>query len=77
MPFAGRRVRKIGEPDDVDENCLPFAETIEDAVRLRTLVRAYLIVSQLSALGIMDRIELIRSEWHSRKGNLLLANLLS
>jgi hypothetical protein len=45
MPFAIRRVRKIGEPNDVDENCLTLAETREDAVRLRTSGRAYLIVS--------------------------------
>ena len=37
----------------------------------------YLIVSELSALGLMDRIGWIRGEWHSRKDNLLLANLLS
>jgi len=37
----------------------------------------YLIVSELSALGLMDRIRCIRGEWHSRKDNLLLANLLA
>jgi hypothetical protein len=37
----------------------------------------YLIVSELSALALMDRVGWIRGEWHSRKDNLLLANLLS
>jgi predicted Mrr-cat superfamily restriction endonuclease len=35
-----------------------------------------MIVSELSAQGLMDRIGWIRGEWHSRKDNLLLANLL-
>jgi len=36
----------------------------------------YLIISELSALGLMDRVGWLRSEWHSRKDNLLLANCL-
>ncbi len=36
----------------------------------------YLIISELSALGHMDRVGWIRGEWHSRKDNLLLANFL-
>jgi len=36
-----------------------------------------IIVSTLSASGLMDRIRCIRGEWHSRKDNLLLANLLA
>jgi hypothetical protein len=35
-----------------------------------------LIISELSALGLMDRIGWFRGEWHSRKDNLLLANPL-
>jgi len=34
-------------------------------------------LSELSASGQTDRIGWIRREWHSRKDNLLLANLLS
>ena len=37
----------------------------------------YLIVSELSALVVIDGIGWIRREWHNRKDNLLLANLLS
>jgi hypothetical protein len=36
----------------------------------------YLIISELSALGLMDRIGWLRSECNSRKDNLLLANPL-
>jgi hypothetical protein len=36
-----------------------------------------LIVSKLSALGLLNRIGKSRGMWHSRKDNLLLVNLLS
>jgi hypothetical protein len=36
----------------------------------------YVIVSELSALGLMDRIDWIQGEWRSRKNNLLLEKLL-
>jgi hypothetical protein len=36
----------------------------------------YLIISELSALCLLNRIGVIRGEWHSRKDNLLLANNL-
>ena len=48
-----------------------------DLLKLDCEGAEYLIVSEFSALGIMDRIGWIRGEWHSRKDNLLLANLLS
>jgi len=48
-----------------------------DLLKLDCEGAEYLIVSDFSALGIMDRIGWIRGEWHSRKDNLLLANLLS
>jgi hypothetical protein len=47
-----------------------------DLIKLDCEGAEYLIVSELSALGLMDRIGWIRGEWHSRKDNLLLANLL-
>jgi len=47
-----------------------------DLLKLDCEGAEYLIVSELSALGLMDRIGWIRGEWHSRKDNLLLANLL-
>ncbi|MEY2611377.1 MAG: hypothetical protein RL069_188 [Planctomycetota bacterium] len=47
-----------------------------DLIKLDCEVAEYLIISDLSALGLMNRIGWIRSEWHSRKGNLLFANLL-
>ena len=48
-----------------------------DLIKLDCEGAEYLIVSELSALGLMDRIGWIRGEWHCRKDNLLLANLLS
>jgi hypothetical protein len=48
-----------------------------DLIKLDCEGAEYLIISELSALGLMDRIGWIRGEWHSRKDNLLLANLLS
>ena len=47
-----------------------------DLLKLDCEGAEYLIVSELSALGLMDRVGWIRGEWHSRKDNLLLANLL-
>ena len=47
-----------------------------DLIKLDCEGAEYLIISELSALGLMDRIGWIRGEWHSRKDNLLLANLL-
>jgi hypothetical protein len=47
-----------------------------DLIKLDCEGAEYLIVTELSALGLMDRIGWIRGEWHSRKDNLLLANLL-
>jgi FkbM family methyltransferase len=48
-----------------------------DLIKLDCEGAEYLIIAELSALGLMDRIGWIRGEWHSRKDNLLLANLLS
>lgn len=48
-----------------------------DLLKLDCEGAEYLIVSELSALGLMDRIGWIRGEWHSRKDNLLLANFLN
>ena len=48
-----------------------------DLIKLDCEGAEYLIISELSALGLMDRIGWIRGEWHSRKDNILLANLLS
>jgi hypothetical protein len=48
-----------------------------DLLKLDCEGAEYLIVSELSALGLLDRIGWIRGEWHSRKDNLLLANCLS
>jgi FkbM family methyltransferase len=48
-----------------------------DLLKLDCEGAEYLIASEFSALGIMDRIGWIRGEWHSRKYNLLLANSLS
>ena len=47
-----------------------------DLIKLDCEGAEYLIVSEISALGLMDRIGWIRGKWHSRKNNLLLANLL-
>ena len=47
-----------------------------DLIKLDCEGAEYLIISELSALGLMDRIGWIRGEWHCRKDNLLLANLL-
>jgi FkbM family methyltransferase len=47
-----------------------------DLLKLDCEGAEYLIISDLSALGLMDRIGWIRGEWHSRNNNLLLANLL-
>ena len=47
-----------------------------DLLKLDCEGAEYLIISELSALGLMDRIGWIRGEWHSRKDNLLLANCL-
>jgi FkbM family methyltransferase len=47
-----------------------------DLLKLDCEGAEYLIVTELSALGLMDRIGWIRGEWHSRKDNLLLANFL-
>jgi hypothetical protein len=46
-----------------------------DLIKLDCEGAEYLIISECSALGLMDRIGWIRGEWHSRKDNLLLANL--
>ena len=48
-----------------------------DLLKLDCEGAEYMIISEFSALGIMDRIRWIRGEWHSRKDNLLLANCLS
>jgi hypothetical protein len=48
-----------------------------DLIKLDCEGVEYLIVSELSALGVIDGIGWIRREWHNRKDNLLLANLLS
>jgi hypothetical protein len=48
-----------------------------DLLKLDCEGAEYLIISELAALGLMDRIGWIRGEWHSRKDNLLLANFLS
>jgi len=47
-----------------------------DLIKLDCEGAEYLIVSEISALGLKDRIGWIRGEWHSRRDNLLLANLL-
>jgi hypothetical protein len=47
-----------------------------DLIKLDCEGAEYLIISELSVLGLMNRIGWIRSEWHSRKDNLLLANNL-
>jgi len=47
-----------------------------DLLKLDCEGAEYLIISEFSALGLMDRIGWIRGEWHSRKDNLLLANCL-
>ncbi|MEY4565071.1 MAG: hypothetical protein RLY14_41 [Planctomycetota bacterium] len=47
-----------------------------DLLKLDCEGAEYLIVSELSALGLMNRIGWIRGEWHSRKDNLQLANCL-
>ena len=47
-----------------------------DLLKLDCEGAEYLIVSEFSALGLMDRVGWIRGEWHSRKDNLLLANCL-
>jgi hypothetical protein len=46
-----------------------------DLIKLAWEGAEYLVISELSARGLMDRIGWIRGEWHSRKDNLLLANL--
>jgi hypothetical protein len=48
-----------------------------DLIKLDCGGADYLIVSKISASGLMDRIRCIRGEWHNRKDNLLLANLPS
>ena len=48
-----------------------------DLIKLDCEGVEYLIVSELSALVVIDGIGWIRREWHNRKDNLLLANLLS
>ncbi len=48
-----------------------------DLIKLNCEGAEYSIISELTALRLMDRIGWIRGEWHSRKDNLLLANLLS
>jgi hypothetical protein len=47
-----------------------------DLLKLDCEGAEYLIVSEFSALGLMDRIGWIRGEWHSRKDNVLLGNCL-
>jgi len=46
-----------------------------DLIKLDCEGAEYQIISELLALGLMDRIGWISGEWHSRKGNLRLANL--
>ena len=48
-----------------------------DLIKLDCEGAEYLIVSELSALGLMNRIGWIPGEWLSRRDNLLLANVLS
>ena len=48
-----------------------------DLIKLDCEGAERIIVSKLSASGLIDRIRCIRGEWHSRKDNLLLANVLS
>jgi FkbM family methyltransferase len=48
-----------------------------DLLKLDCEGAEYLIISELSALGLMDRVGWIRGEWHSRKDNALLAGFLS
>ena len=47
-----------------------------DLIKLDCEGAEYLIVSELSALGLMNRIGWIRGEWHSRKDNVLLGKCL-
>ena len=47
-----------------------------DLLKLDCEGAEYLIVSEFSASGTMDRIGWIRGEWHSRKDNVLLGNCL-
>jgi hypothetical protein len=47
-----------------------------DLIKLAWEGAEYLIISELSARGLMDRIGVIRGEWHSRKDKLPIANLL-
>jgi hypothetical protein len=51
-----------------------FGIDVVDLIKLDCEGAEYLIISELSVLGLMNRIGWIRSEWHSRKDNLLLAN---
>jgi FkbM family methyltransferase len=48
-----------------------------DLIKLDCEGAEYLIISELSVLGLMDHFGWIRGERHNRKDNLLLANLLS
>jgi hypothetical protein len=47
-----------------------------DLLKLDCEGAEYVVIPELSALGLMDRIGWIRGEWHCRKQNLLLANIL-
>ena len=53
-----------------------FGNDEVDLIKLAWEGAQYQIIAELSALGLMDRIGCLRGEWHSRKGNLLFANLL-
>ena len=47
-----------------------------DSLKLDCEEVEYVVVSELSALGLTDHIGRIRDEWRSREDNLLLANCL-
>jgi FkbM family methyltransferase len=47
-----------------------------DLLKLDCEGAEYVVIPELSALGLMDHIGWIRGEWHCRKQNLLLANIL-
>jgi hypothetical protein len=63
----------------VEELCSRETEFGIDEIDLKKLDcegAEYMVVPELSALGLMDRIGWIRGEWHCRKENSLLSAFL-
>jgi FkbM family methyltransferase len=64
-------------PKDLWEKLVDVGMDEVDLLKLDCEGAEYLIISELSALGLMDRIGWIRGEWHSRKFNHILAGFLA